>query len=306
MTEVVVVGSSNTDMVVRARHLPRPGETVLGGAFARTAGGKGANQAVAAARLGADVTFVARVGTDTFGDAALAGFRAEGIECRFVTQDADAPSGVTLIGVDDNTGENLILVASGANAKLSADDMERARPAIEGAAVLLCQLESPLETVTAAFTVARAAGVVTILNPAPAQVLSNDLLTLVDVLTPNETEAALLTGAATPTDAARHLRAQGVLNVIVTLGADGVLLVTAQSEEHLPGLRVPCVADTTAAGDCFNGALAVALGEGRTMRDAVQFAQHAAALSVTKAGAQPSLPTRAEVEEFRWKGIQTP
>lgn len=188
--KVLVIGSSNTDMVVRADRLPRPGETVLGGAFQMAAGGKGANQAVAAARLGADVTFVARVGSDTFGQQALAGFRAEGMDCTFVIQDPDAPSGVALIGVDENTGENFILVASGANALLSVQDMARVHPAMEDARVLLCQLENPLETVQAAQFMARAAGVTTVLNPAPAQVLPDDLLALVDVLTPNEIEAS--------------------------------------------------------------------------------------------------------------------
>ena len=295
---VVVVGSSNTDMVVRSERLPRPGETVLGGAFGMAAGGKGANQAVAAARLGARAAFVARVGTDTFGDAALAGFQAEGIDCRFVVQDPDAPSGVALIGVDKGTGENFILVASGANAALSEENIERARPVIEGAAVLLCQLENPLKAVRAALRMARAAGVLTILNPAPAQPLDDALLSLVDVLTPNETEAAELTGESEPRAAAQHLRARGVRNVVVTLGADGVLLAAAESLEHIPGLHVSPVVDTTAAGDCFNGALAVALAEGRVLRDAVQFAQRAAALSVTKPGAQPSLPTRAAVDAF--------
>ena len=299
MSSVVVVGSSNTDMIVRVPRLPAPGETVLGGAFSTAPGGKGANQAVAAARLGADVTFVARVGTDTFGQQAVAGFQAEGIDCQFVLQDPDAPSGVALIGVDDGTGENSILVASGANALLSEGDIERAQSAIEGADVLLCQLESPLPTVQAALRLARAAGVITVLNPAPAQALPDDLLALVDVLTPNETEAAELTGESTPEDAAPVLLGHGAKSVLVTLGAAGVLLAAADGITHFPGIRVPNVADTTAAGDCFSGALAVALAEGHTLSDGVRFAQRAAALSVTKTGAQPSLPTRTEVDNWQ-------
>lgn len=286
---IVVVGSSNTDMVVRAARLPRPGETILGGAFAMTAGGKGANQAVAAARLGARVTFIARVGKDVFGDRAIAAFEAEGIDTSFIIRDETAPSGVALIGVDEATGENSIIVASGANAKLSVGDIEAAKEEIWAAEVLLCQLETPLDAVEDALMAAYLAGLVTVLNPAPAQKLPQNILKFVHWLTPNESELENLGG--TP----------GALgcNVVVTEGAAGARIWTMNgSETQVAGCKVQNVVDTTAAGDCFNGALAVAIAEGLPTVDAIQFANAAAALSVTKAGAQPSLPTRAEVDAF--------
>jgi ribokinase len=297
---IVVVGSSNTDLVVRAPRLPMPGETVLGGAFLRAHGGKGANQAVAAARLGAQVTFVARLGCDSFGDEAVAHFAAEGLDTRYVVRDPDVHSGVALIGVDEGRGENSIIVAPGANMRLSVQDIKAAEEAIRSASVVVCQLEVPLETVAAALSIARAAGVRTILNPAPAQPLPDELLRLATVLTPNEGEAALLAGdpGLAPAEDARILRKRGVANVLVTLGSEGALLVNEEGETHIPGRKVTNVVDTTAAGDCFTGALAVAIGEGRSLEQAAQFAGTAAAISVTRSGAQPSLPTRAEVEEF--------
>lgn len=297
---VVVVGSANTDMVARVARLPRPGETVLGHEFESLPGGKGANQAVAAARLGAVVTFVACVGADALGDGLVLGLEAEGIHTRYVVRDPDAPTGVALITVDEATGENVIVVASGANAKLSVGLVEMAGDAIRAADVLVCQLESPLETVTAALKLAREAGKTTILNPALAQPLTDELLSLVSVLTPNETEAALLAGnaQATPEAAAATLRAKGVERLVVTLGAEGALLVTEDGRARVPGRAVPQVVDTTAAGDCFTGALAVGLGEEMPPAEAAAFANAAAALSVTKAGAQPSLPSRFETEQF--------
>lgn len=295
---IVVVGSSNTDLVVRAPRLPAPGETVLGGAFLRAHGGKGANQAVAAARLGAQVTFVARLGRDSFGDEAAAHFAAEGLDTRYLGRDPEAPSGVALIGVDVGRGENAIIVAPGANMRLSVQDIEAAEEAIRSASVVVCQLEVPLEAVAAALSVARAAGVTTILNPAPAQPLPEEFLRLATVLTPNEGEAALLAGdpGLAPAEAARILRKRGVANVLVTLGPEGALLVNEAGETRIPARRAPEVVDTTAAGDCFTGALAVAIGEGRSLEQAAQFAGTAAAISVTRSGAQPSLPTRAEVD----------
>ena len=306
---VVVVGSSNTDLVIKARAIPQPGETVLGGTFISTPGGKGANQAVAAARLGADVTFVARIGMDGFGDAAVAGLTTEGIHTGFVARDAEAASGVALIMVDER-GENAIAVAPGSNGLLSTDDVERAREAIADADVLLLQLEIPLEAVGHAARLARAARVPVILNPAPAQALDRELLERVTVLTPNRGEAALLSGVAVrdaraAEAAATVLLGTGATTVVITLGADGALWASRAGSELVEGPAVEAV-DTTAAGDAFNGALAVALATGQPMPDAVRFAAVAGALATTRLGAQPSLPTREAVEIFQAAHVTPP
>jgi ribokinase len=298
---IAVVGSSNTDMIIRLDRLPRPGETLLGGEFVTAAGGKGANQAVAAARAGGRVTFIARVGRDVFGDRAIAGFVRDRIDVRHVVRDRTSPSGVALIFVARG-GENSIAVAGGANARLSPADVRKARAAIAAASVLLMQLETPLETICAAAEYAAQAGVRVLLNPAPAQPLPDGLLRRVSVLTPNETEAELLTGvrvshAAAAARAADRLLARGVWTVILTLGARGALIATREGKQMVPGFKVKPV-DTTAAGDVFNGALAVALAEGRTWVEAVRFANAAGALSVTKLGAQPSAPRRHEIERL--------
>lgn len=298
---LVVVGSSNTDMVIHLDRLPRPGETLLGGDFRLAGGGKGANQAVAAARAGGRVALVARVGRDLFGDRALADFRREGLVVTHVRRDPTAPSGVALIFVARN-GENCIAVAGGANARLAAADVRRARPAIARAAAVLLQLESPLETVETAAALAARAGVRVILNPAPARELPDSLLRCVSLLTPNETEAEVLTAGRVRDDrsaarAAERLRARGVGAVVITLGARGAFVASDHLSQRVPGFRVRPV-DTVAAGDVFNGALAVALAEGRPLLEAVRFANAAAALSVTRPGAQASAPRRAEIERF--------
>ncbi len=298
---IVVVGSSNTDMIITLDHIPRPGETILGGEFVTAAGGKGANQAVGAARAGGAVTFVARVGSDPLGDQAIAGFTQDGINVDFVFRDKRSPSGVALIFVAKD-GENSIAVASGANGRLAPADVKKAKHALTGASVLLLQLETPLEAVCAAADLAARAGVRVILNPAPAQPLPDELLRRVSILTPNESEAELLTGVrvtskATATQAAEKLMARGVQTVVVTLGSKGALLVGESTRQFVPGFKVKAV-DTTAAGDVFNGALAVGLAEGKHLLDAVRFACAAGALSVTQMGAQPSAPTRRQIEKF--------
>ncbi len=298
---ILVIGSSNTDMIIQLDRLPRPGETILGGEFVTAAGGKGANQAVAAARAGGQVTFIARVGQDMFGNQAIAGFRRDGIDVSLVVRDRQAPSGVALIFVAKD-GENCIAVASGANGRLSPADVRKAKPAFAGASAVVMQLETPLETVLAAAELAAKAHVPVILNPAPAQPLPAKLLSRVSILTPNETEADLLTGVkvtddATAAQAAAKLLQLGVQTAILTLGARGAFVASAEVRQLVPGFKVKPV-DTVAAGDVFNGALAVALGEGRPLLDAVRFANAAAAISVTRLGAQPSAPKRREIERL--------
>jgi ribokinase len=295
-SRLIVVGSSNTDLIIRAPRLPGPGETVLGGDLTSAAGGKGANQAVAAARLGASVTFVGRVGSDVHGQQALNHLNREGLDTRFVVTDAAAPSGVAFIVVGPN-GQNQITVAPGANLRLSTDDVHAALPAFEQASVLLLQLETPLETVLAAARLGRAHGLHVVLNPAPAQPLPEELYALIDVLTPNQHEATQLTGEPEPQRAAEVLLRRGCRCVVVTLGEAGVYLRDAQHSQQAPAHQVEAV-DATAAGDAFNGALAVALTWQDALPHAVQFAQAAAALSVTRLGAQPSLPTLAEVQAW--------
>jgi ribokinase len=298
---VLVVGSSNTDMIIRLDRIPRPGETVLGGEFATAAGGKGANQAVAAARAGGHVTLVARVGRDPLGDQAIAAFIEDGIDVEHVVRDAAAASGVALIFVAKD-GENSIAVASGANGCLAPTDVQRAAASCAGADVMVVQLETPLATVRKAAELAAASGVRVILNPAPARPLPPALLRRVSVLTPNESEAELLSGVRVAGDAsaaraAAALRARGAQTVVITLGARGAFVASPEGGGLVPGFKVKAV-DTTAAGDVFNGALAVSLAEGKALADAVRFANAAAALSVTRRGAQPSAPVRREIDRF--------
>lgn len=296
-----MIGSSNTDLVIRVPRIPRPGETLLGGTFLTAAGGKGANQAVGAARSGGKVALIARVGIDAFGDQAIAGLRRDGVDVSCVYRDRRAASGAAMIFVARD-GENSIAVAGGANAKLSPADVKKAAGLIRSGALLLAQLETPLPTVMAAAQLAANAGVPVILNPAPARPLPTSLLRRVSILTPNETEAERLTGIpvtgeASAARACAALRARGVGTVILTLGARGAFLATDGGHERVPGFKVKAV-DSTAAGDIFNGALCVALTEGKPLRAAVRFANAAAALSVTLLGAQPSAPSRAQIDRF--------
>jgi ribokinase len=298
---ILVVGSSNTDMIIKVQRIPKPGETILGGEFASAAGGKGANQAVGAARAGGAVTFIARVGGDMFGDKAVAGFVADGINVKHIVRDRTSPSGVALIFVGQN-GENSIAVASGANARLTPADLQQARSAFGKADVVVLQLETPLKTVEAAAKLAADAGARVILNPAPARPLPNGLLRRLFLLTPNESEAELLTGIAVNDEgaaakAADALLRRGVENVILTLGARGAFIAGRQGRGMVKGYKVKAV-DTTAAGDVFNGTLAVALAEGKSLLDAAQFASAAAAISVTRLGAQTSAPTRKEIDRM--------
>ncbi len=298
---ITVMGSSNTDMIIRVPRIPAPGETILGGEFLTAAGGKGANQAVGAARAGGRVKFIARVGSDMFGERAVAALKHDGVDVRNVLRDKRAASGAALIFVSD-TGENSIAVAGGANTKLSTADVKRAAAAITGAATLVMQLETPLASVHMAARLAVKAGVPVILNPAPAQPLPDALLKLIAILTPNESEAQLLTGTRVdgPAGAAKAcaiLRARGVRTVILTMGSRGAFVSDSAGSRLVPGFKVKAV-DTTAAGDIFNGALSVALTEGAMLDDAILFANAAAAISVTRLGAQPSAPHRAEIERF--------
>lgn len=301
MVPIYVIGSSNTDMVVKAEKLPAPGETVIGGAFLMNPGGKGANQAVAASRLGGQVTFVASIGNDIFGRQALQQFQREKINTSYITTDKDHPSGVALINVDAK-GENSIAVAPGANSQLSIIKVEPALKSINHSAIVLLQLEIPLETVEYIIEQGYKNNLKVILNPAPANTLNDEVFKHLYVITPNETEAELLTGVKVTNlesaeCAAAVLHEKGVPNVVITLGSKGAFLSNNEKKQHI--LAPPVTAtDTTAAGDCFNGALAVAISENKSLDVSVAFACKAASISVTRMGAQSSLPNRKEVDEL--------
>jgi ribokinase len=301
MSIVVVVGSVNVDLVVTVDRLPAPGETVTGGTFAIHHGGKGANQAVAAARLGAEVVLVAKVGQDMFGDQAVANYQKEGIVTDCILRDPHHATGVALIMVDDQ-GENLISVASGANHALTPQEIERSAAHIRSADLVMLQLEIPLPVVEYAAKLAAEAGVPVILNPAPAAPLDDALLRRVTYLTPNESEAERLTGIrvedeTTARAAARKLLASGVRYVIVTMGAKGAMVIDGDRSTMIPGYKVEA-RDSTAAGDAFNGGLACAIARGESLDQAVREASLVGAFSVTRLGAQPSLPTAAELRHF--------
>ena len=297
--KILVIGSSNTDMVIKSSRLPAAGETILGGNFLMNPGGKGANQAVAAAKLGGAVTFITKVGKDIFGREAVQGFEKTGIQTEFIAQDEKTPSGVALIMVDDH-GENSISVALGANGTLNQADLDKATSAFQAADLVLIQLEIPLAMVLYATQLAAHHHAKVILNPAPAQNLPDHLLRQLYCITPNETEAALLTGIQvtdTPSanQAAQQLIEKGVKNVIITLGANGAYVLTENMAALVPTEAVKAI-DTTAAGDTFNGALAVGLARGWGFSQSIEFANKAAAYSVTKMGAQSSAPTLKDLE----------
>lgn len=300
--KIVIVGSFNTDLTTYMERMPRPGETVNGRKFVTGPGGKGSNQAVAAARLGAQVTFVGRVGQDVFAEIGLRIWQQEGINTAYVTRDPEHATGVAPIFVDDS-GENMIVVALGANLAISAADVDAAVEAIAAADIVLTQLEIDYGTVAYALKVARRHGARTILNPAPAGRLAPEALALADFMTPNETELEVLSGrpGAPVEEAARSLLTTDQQTIVVTLGARGAQYVQRGRSGLVPGFRVNVV-DTTGAGDAFNGGLAVALAEGRDLPDAITFANATAALCVTRPGTAPSMPQRAEVEALLASG----
>jgi ribokinase len=296
--KILIIGSSNTDMVIKAAKIPVPGETILGGSFLMNPGGKGANQAVAAARLDGKVTFITKSGNDLFGNQAIALFKKEGIDVSYVIKDTDLPSGVALIIVD-STGENSIVVAPGSNGNLLQNDIPSTLFERGKFWILLLQLEIPIATVEYSAILAASNGAKVILNPAPAQKLSDNLLKQLWLITPNETETEILTGISvhdlsSAENAASALQQKGVKNVIITMGCAGAYVKSGSFTGMVPVAKVKAV-DTTAAGDVFNGAIAVAISEGKDLKEAVEFANKAASISVTRMGAQASAPYRNEI-----------
>lgn len=299
--KIVVIGSSNTDMVIKADHLPAPGETIIGDQFFMNPGGKGANQAVAAARLGGQVSFITKTGNDLFGRQSKQLFLEEGIQSNYIFSDPTLPSGVALITVDQN-GENCIVVASGANATLNPDDIDKARLEIESASIILMQLEIPIKTVEYVAKLAKSKGIPVILNPAPVCSLRDEILDCISILTPNRKEAEMLsripvTEIESAKKAAEIISRKGVKTIIITLGSKGALIYENDEFIIVSAVKVNAI-DTTAAGDVFNGALVVALAEGKSNKEAVQFACAAAGITVTRMGAQSSVPYRREVINY--------
>ncbi|WP_426153351.1 ribokinase [Pseudomonas sp. DC3000-4b1] len=300
--DIVIVGSLNMDLVIRAKRMPRPGETLAGDTFTTVPGGKGANQAVAAARLGASVAMVGCVGDDAYGERLRAGLMIEAIDCRALTTLSNVSTGVASIVVDEQS-QNAILIVAGANGQLTPELLEQFDAVLDSARIVICQLEVPVPTVQHALTRARQLGKTVILNPAPAVgPLPAEWYPLIDYLVPNESEAQALTGIAVNSpesaeQAARILRDAGARNVVITLGERGVFKLGDKGGGHWPAPSVNAL-DSTAAGDTFVGGFAAALAAGQSEGDALRFAQAAAALSVTRAGAQPSIPTYAEVKDF--------
>ena len=296
---IVVLGSSNTDMVIKSPKLPLPGETIIGGAFFMNQGGKGANQAVAAARMGADVQFISKIGTDIFGKQSIKGYKDEGINVDKIFIDESAPSGIALISVD-GVGENSILVAPGANSNLLPADLDKVIEEIKQAGILLMQLEIPMASIEYAAEAAFNNNVKVILNPAPACKLSRKLIDCLFLIVLNESEAEYVSGVsvsgeATAIEAATKISDMGVKNIIVTLGSDGVIAMIDREVFKVPAIKVDAI-DTTAAGDTFCGVLSVGIMEGMPVIEAIKLANKAAALSVTRMGAQKSIPYRNEFE----------
>lgn len=308
---ITVVGSYATGLTMKVKRLPSTGETVLASGYRADYGGKGSNQAVGCARLGAAVAFVARIGRDTFGEMALRLYGEEGIDIACIRRTEELPTGVGFILVEADTGNNCIALDPGANELLSAADVVQCDAALNSAAVMLTQLEIPVAAAEAALARGRANGATTILNPAPVRPLPASVLQLVDVLTPNQTEARVLSGrgpnaAVEPEEVAHDLIRAGVRQVVMTLGEKGALLVTGSSSTHIPAVRMSAV-DTTGAGDAFNAGLATALAYGENLQSAVEFAVITGGISVTKEGVIPSLPRREEVVEFcRQHGMEPP
>ncbi len=296
--KIIVVGSCNTDMVIKADRLPIPGETVIGGTFLMNAGGKGANQAVAAARQGGKITFISKTGNDVFGKQSVELYNSEGINTDYIFSDPKNPSGVALIMVDSH-GENCIAVASGANGSLTPADILKAKEELESADFLLMQLEIPIETVEYAAELANKKGIPVILNPAPARTLSDKLLKCLYLVTPNETEAEILSGIKvfdwdSAKQAADVISAKGVENVVITMGSMGAFIKEKNQYYIVEATKVTAV-DTTAAGDCFSGTLCVGLSEGKTILEAVKTASKVSAITVTRMGAQSSIPYKNEL-----------
>jgi len=299
--KILVIGSNNTDMVIKAERLPKAGETILGGTFLMNPGGKGANQAVAASRLGGNITFVSKIGNDIFGKQAVQLFEEEGINTSYIMEDPGQPSGVALITVD-NEAENCIVVASGANSSLIPRDFQKAKQEIESADIILMQLEIPLKTVEFVTELASLCDIKVILNPAPACELSDTLLKNLYIITPNKIEAEMLSGIKVIDIESAKLAATTIHNlgvdiVIITLGEQGALILQEEEYTLVPAEKIVPV-DTTAAGDVFNGALTVAISEGRTIPESVRFACKAAAIAVTRMGAQSSAPFRSELKDL--------
>jgi len=302
MGKIVVIGSSNTDMVVNSPKMPLPGETILGGEFDVFPGGKGANQAVAAARANGNVAFIAKVGDDDFGKNSIEGYKKEKINTDNIFVDKNTPSGIAVIIVEESSGQNSIVVAGGANNSISIDEIKSCEKIIADADVVLIQLEIPIDVVEYALRIAKQNGVKTILNPAPAQLLSDEILSQIDIITPNETESSILVGIDTDNEknikkAAGQLLKKVNEAVLITLGEKGIYYISKNGEESMIAAKVVSAIDTTAAGDVFNGYFAAAISEGKSYNEAIIEANKAAAISVTRKGAQPSIPMMNELIE---------